>query len=382
MYKPSKLWFSALFSLTLILTIPALAGDWVSRDHRFHLRGAWNWALSKEHPELARELNGIDFGHAHVAETLIETQDAEKVEKARLEVLDFILSSPPVAPDEAQIAPTYTRMAWEVQRAFDWAHVLHRSLYDLFASDAVADKDAAYRRIIADYLSMPEAITPVRLDHHGALWSFPESKSFRDKFPKFNSQIWAYHWLQAAIADVQLSGGAEAHRQLLPKIIAQYHEYLKNPPTEWQFMPMFAEVAPEFSARYPEAAAIFDNLHMLHDNFDDILSRPDIYPTLEAKRGAIIKILPIYLNKSHKGSDKFAGYHEKSGGHGAHHGIGARPPSVADVLASQDSGGDMKKPDGGSHEGMQLHKMPEKSAPAPAPDALENHHRHNHGGAK
>ena len=32
-----------------------------------------------------------------------------------------------------------------------------------------------------------------------ALWSFPESKAFRDQFGKFNTQIWAYHWLQAAV---------------------------------------------------------------------------------------------------------------------------------------------------------------------------------------
>ncbi|MEK7744423.1 MAG: hypothetical protein AAB578_08560, partial [Elusimicrobiota bacterium] len=34
-----------------------------------------------------------------------------------------------------QVAPTLTRMIWEVQSTFDWAHAFHRSLYDLFASD-------------------------------------------------------------------------------------------------------------------------------------------------------------------------------------------------------------------------------------------------------
>ena len=31
---------------------------------------------------------------------------------------------------------------------------------------------------------------------------------------------------------------------------------------------------------------------MLHDNFDDILVRPDLFPTFAAKRAAILKIRP------------------------------------------------------------------------------------------
>jgi len=127
--------------------------------------------------------------HAHLGETLLRTQDAAQVEKARLEVLDFIFSSPKVPPDEEQIAPTFSRLAPEVAKTFDWAHVFHRSLYDLFASD-VPDKETIYRKLLTDYLEKPEAITPHRLDHHQALWSFAESKSFRDRFPKFNTQIW------------------------------------------------------------------------------------------------------------------------------------------------------------------------------------------------
>ena len=343
--------------LLLLWTIPAFSKEspeWVSRDDRWHLRGPWNWAMSRELSQLNREFNGIDFGHAHIAETLLSTQDEQKVEKARLEVLDFIYSSPSVPPDEPQMAPTFARMVWEVQKTFDWTHTFHRSLYDVFASDKVSDKEAAYRKILADYLEKPEAITKHRLDHHGKLWSFPESKAFRDKFPKFNNQIWAYHWLQAGVYDVQLMGGAEKQRELMPKIIEHYHGYLKNPPLEWQFMPMLPEVAPEFTSRFPEAAAIFDNLHMLHDNMDDILSSPDLYPTLESKREAMMKVLQIYLNRNHEPVEQFAEYHEKEmmGGHEGHEmmghemgmDMGPRPPSAKEVLLGKTTDKAHEKP--------------------------------------
>jgi mono/diheme cytochrome c family protein len=325
----------------------AFRSQWVTRDHRWQPRGPWKWAVPRELPQLYREFNGIDFGHAHLAETLLRTRDPEAVEKARLEVLDFIFSSPPVPPDEEQVAPTMTRLAWEVSKTFDWAHLFHRSLYDLFASDEVQDKEAAYGRLLADYLEKPEAITPHRLDHHQALWSFPESKAFRDKFRKFNTQIWAYHWLQAAVYDVQLIGNARKQQELIPKIIAHYQGYLRRPPVEWEFMPMMPEGAPEFARRFPEAAAIFDNLHMLHDNFDDILTRTDLYPTMAAKRAAILKILPIYLHRNHGANDLYADFHEGAGGaHGGHGGMpmGPRPPSAAEVLAGTAPPSDQPQP--------------------------------------
>lgn len=321
---------------------PAMA-QWVTRDHRWQPRGAWNWALPRELPQLYREFNGIDFGHSHLAETLLATQDPQRVERARLEILDFIFSSPAVPPDEEQVAPTFTRMVWEVHRAFNWAHTFHRSLYDLYASD-VADKERTHRRLLANYLDKPEAITPARLDHHGKLWSFPESKAFRDKFRTFNTQIWAYHWLQAAVYDVQLLGDARRQRELMPKVIAHYHAYLRRPPVEWEFMPMLPEGAPNFTERFPEAAAIFDNLHMLHDNMDDVLCRPDLFPTIRAKRERMVAILPIYL---HASGDCHAEYRMPAhGGHGAMV-MGSRPPSAHDILEGRVKPGDPAKPDSG-----------------------------------
>jgi len=348
--------FLITLSLVLVLMTGVLTtyGQWVTRDERWPTRGPWLWAVYQELPQFYRELNGIDFGHAYLAETLLHTQDPQQVEQARLEVLDFIFSAPSVPPDEDMIAPTLTRMTWEAQKAFNWAHTLHRTVYDLYASDQVTDKESVLRKIFADYIAKPEAITSHRLDLHGKLWSFPESQSFRNKFRKFNVQIWSYHWLQAATYDVQLPGNAARQRELMPKLISHYHGYLKQPPVEWQFMPMMAEGAPKFAARFPEIAAVFDNLHMLHDNIDDILSRPDLYPTLEAKRAAILKILPIYLHRNHVPVDQYAVYHAPAEAEHAGMGRGGdmkdsgpRPPAAQEVRAGTASTSSGVKPDSG-----------------------------------
>src|SRR5262245_30164472 len=327
----------------LILLLPRLAtaalGEWFEqRNHLFYLRGPWNWALYRSLPVLYEEFNGIDFGHAHLAETLLNTQDVAAVEQARLEVLDFIESKPRVPPDEEFIAPTFHRLAWEVQNVFDWTHQLHRDLYDLFAADNITDKDTAYRVIVTHYLAQQQAITPLALDHAGALWSFPESRHFVQRFPKFNAQIWAYHWLQAKVAEVQLGRGVAEQQTALPPVLAEYHGYLSTPPLHWTFMPMLQEVAPTFSQRFPEAANIFNNLHMLHDNIDDVLASPELFPTLEAKRERIYFLLDIYLHRHHQpGDDRYAQYRAPAGTehhHGGHTGV-AQPAAAEPTPASE-----------------------------------------------
>jgi hypothetical protein len=325
----------------LLVGVSSGNAQFATRDKRWPTRGPWMWELPRRLSELYWEFNGIDFGHAHIGETLLRTQDADAVERARLEVLDFIFSAPRVPPDEEQVAPTLIRLVWEVQRTFHWAHSFHRGLYDLFAADRVVDKDAAYHKILGDYLSKPEAITFHPLDHHGKLWSWPESKAFRDQYRKFNTQIWAYHWLQAAAYDVQLLGPAARQRELMTPIIAHYHGYLRDPPVHWQSMPMMMEAAPEFSRRFPQAAHIFDNLHMLHDNLDDVLSRPDLYSTHATRREQILTILDIYLHRNHLGEDRYRDYHrppeaDRHEGHQAMAPMGPRPPSAGEVLGDRD----------------------------------------------
>jgi hypothetical protein len=76
-------------------------------------------------------------------------------------------------------------------------------------------------------------------------------------------------------------------------ILATYRRYLEQPPVQWTFMPLTAELSPMFAARYPEIANIFDNLHMLHDNISDILAS-ELLLTWEAKRAEIYRIVNTY----------------------------------------------------------------------------------------
>lgn len=275
----------------------ALAGcnQFEPRDKRFYYRALWNFSLREDLAELDSEFNGVDFGHSNLYENLLLTggQDVAAIEdRARKETLAFIATRPRLNPNEEAIAPTYMKLAWRAQNTFDEAHALHRATYDIAVSDE-PDKDRAIRNVLAYYKESAYAITSKQLDHR-RLDSFPYSKAFRQRFPLFNATIWSYHYLQVAVYDPLLAArDLTAKTQAVRPILTTYRRYLEQPPVEWTFMPLTAELSPEFAARYPDVAHIFDNLHMLHDNISDILTSERL-PTWEAKRAEIYRIVNTY----------------------------------------------------------------------------------------
>lgn len=275
----------------------ALAGcsQFEPRDKRFYYRALWNFSLREDLAELDSEFNGVDFGHSNLYENLLLTggQDVPAIEeRARKQTLAFIATQPRLNPNEEAIAPTYMKLAWRAQNTFDEAHALHRATYDIAVSDE-PDKDRAIRNVLAYYKDSAYAITSKRLDHH-RLDQFPYSKAFGTRFPLFNATIWSYHYLQVAVYDpLQAARDLAAKTQAVRPILATYRRYLEQPPVQWTFMPLTAELSPQFAARYPELANIFDNLHMLHDNISDILTSERL-PTWAAKRVEIYRLLNHY----------------------------------------------------------------------------------------
>jgi len=265
------------------------------RDKRFYYRAMWNFALREDLAELDSEFNGVDFGHSNLYENLLLTggYDVPAIEeRARRETLAFIATKPRLNPNEEAIAPTYMKLAWRAQNTFDEAHALHRATYDIVVSDE-PDKDRAIQEVLAYYRNSAYAITSRRLDHR-RLDQLPYSKAFRTRFPLFNATIWSYHYLQVAVYDsLQAATDLAAKTKAVRPILTTYRGYLDQPPVQWTFMPLTAELSPQFAARYPDVANIFDNLHMLHDNISDILTSERL-PTWEAKRQEIYRVVDHY----------------------------------------------------------------------------------------
>jgi hypothetical protein len=281
--------------------MPATAAAQGGLFEQFYLSASHNWAFRRTYPDADRLFNAFDYGHAILYELLWRLP----LERARPALEDQqyrflttqLLRHPPALPlEEAAIAPEYTKLVPEAKLAFEWAHVLHRQAYDILADERLSaeEKNRAMAEVLRYYRSRQDLALSTRPKSMELMEGQPYSVAFRRAFPKFNGLIWAYHWLQVGLYEPLMQGRTPAERARgVQEAVARFWQMLGDPPRSMPYlMPMTPAVAPTFTARYPEVAAVFDNLHSLHDVISDILVS-DRVPR-ERKRDEILRALRRY----------------------------------------------------------------------------------------
>ncbi|MBV9880907.1 MAG: hypothetical protein JO180_10455 [Gemmatirosa sp.] len=274
----------AVVALLGALAARPAAAQWATTDASFYLQAPHNWVFRNQYQGADRLFNAFDYGHAILYETLWTRPDAPaaELETKRYDFLvKHVLVRPPRVPlEEAAIEVAYAQLAPEAKAMFDWAHVLHRQLYDVLADERLDDaaKDREVARLVAYYRTRPDLAFSARPKSMKLMQEQPYSLAFRRRYPKFNGLIWAYHWMQVGLYEPLVVGQtAEARQAGVRATVARFWQMLGDPPHTLPYqMPMTAAVAPRFAARYPEAAIIFDNLHSMHDVVSDILANPSV----------------------------------------------------------------------------------------------------------
>jgi hypothetical protein len=266
----------------LVLAAATACAPHIQRGERFYYPGSFNWRFLAAYPEAGRLFNAFDYGHAVQYEVLWR-EGAAGVPRLEGREFDYItrelLVRPPrFAVAEEAVSPRYAQAAWRAQAMFHWAHVLHRQIYDVYADDRIpwARKDALVERLTDAYLADRRYAFVAVPKTMALMDDQPYSQVFRRDAPKFNGLIWAYHWLQVGVYDALLAdstaGGA---RENVAFTLERFRAMLDAAPAKMpRVMPMSPAIAPAFTARHPRAAAIFDNLHMMHDIIADILLSP------------------------------------------------------------------------------------------------------------
>ncbi|HUQ47047.1 MAG TPA: hypothetical protein VM053_02250 [Gemmatimonadaceae bacterium] len=282
--------------LCLVGTVPVSAeAQWSTTHEQFYLPGSFNWQFRKNYPGADRLFNAFDYGHAILYERLWNNPNAAVSELEQKEfnfITSRLLVNPPDLPlEESAIEIAYVKIAPEAKMMFEWAHLLHRQIYDVLADERLspAQKDAKVYELIRYYKTRNDlafSSVPKSMD---LMEGQPYSTAFRKRYPKFNGLIWAYHWLQIGLYEPLLAGKSKEERQTgVAATVTRFRQMIEQAPT-WmpRVMPMTPAVAPLFTARYPEAAIIFDNLHSMHDVISDILANPSV--SRDQKRSEILK---------------------------------------------------------------------------------------------
>ena len=189
----SSLAFAAL--ATIVAPSQARA-QWSRTYEQFYLPGTCNWTFRREYAAADRLFNAFDYGHAILYERLY-TDPGAAVSELETDEYNFItqklLVSPPNLPlEEAAIEINYAKMAPEAKMMFDWAHLLHRQIYDVLASENMtqAQKDAKVAELVAYYKTRPDLAFSSQPKNMDLMEGQPYSLAFRQAFPKFNGLIW------------------------------------------------------------------------------------------------------------------------------------------------------------------------------------------------
>jgi hypothetical protein len=273
-------WRPLLLLAALAGPAPSPAQD--SRDASHYPAGEFNWAFRGRHAEAARLFNAFDYGHGVLYERLL-TLDSAGATGALEREYQFLLGDLLVRPPrfgvvEEAIAPSYARLVWPAMAAFDRAHVLHRQLYDVHADTRLppARQHAIAERLIDAYLQDDAYAFSAAAKSMSLMDDQPFSQRFRREHPAFNGLIWSYHWLQVGLYEPLIAGtDPGAKRAGVDSMVTLFRTMIADPANHPATMPMTAQVAPRFTTLHPRAAAIFDNLHMLHDIISDVLATPE-----------------------------------------------------------------------------------------------------------
>lgn len=378
----------AVAAALVTTTAAAAAAQWVQLSDQFYLPADHNWAFRHEYAAADRLFNAFDYGHAILYEKLYTKPNAPASvleEKEYNFITQKLLVHPPRVPlEEGAIEVAYSKIAPEAKMMFDWAHVLHRQIYDVWADEKIppAEKDAKVAELIRYYKSRPELAFSSVPKSMELMEGQDYSLVFRRKYPKFNGLIWAYHWLQVGLYEPLVTGQTLADRQTgVIAAVARFKQMLENAPDDMpRLMPMTAAIAPEFARRYPEAAVIFDNLHAMHDVISDILASPEV--PKGKKREAILTAAARYRDSTSFALTE-AGWREMSqmmglenmGGPAVGFLASLPEPSVPLGASHADAMGSM---DGAGMQGMDHSKM---TGNMPGPGTMSGMKADSSGGA-
>jgi hypothetical protein len=283
-YRARRVLGAAALAVGLGMVAEPAHAQWARVHEQFYLPASHNWAFRRNYPGADRLFNAFDYGHAILYEKLL-TRPGAPASELEVKEYDYItrklLVAPPRLPvEEAAIEVEYAKLAPEAKMMFEWAHILHRQLYDILGDERLsqAEKDREVAAVMRYYKSRPDLAFSSRPKSMELMEGQYYATAFREAYPKFNGLIWGYHWLQVGLYEPLMTGRSPEARQAgVTATVARFRQMLENAPEHMpRVMPMTAAIAPTFAERYPEPAIVFDNLHGMHDVISDILASPKV----------------------------------------------------------------------------------------------------------
>jgi hypothetical protein len=261
----------------------------------------WIASLKNECPDLHALLTTLERAHGVLYGAL--ARDRGKVQQSDIyrllarRVTEGAASSRPDPEAEAGYAVLGARGAEVIRRT----HAFHREILAIYASLGAAAGERALDEAVARYRRRPEVALPDVPKDMGILYDHPYTWSFKTTYPDLNGFVWATHWFQlAALEPLEVYTTREERLQGLRVVTDRFHRKLSfgTPPDAFPTeLPLAPSIAPGLVAfRHPRAAAIIDNLNMMHDVLADVL----VHPEVDDVRAALDEVIDRFTDPDYR----------------------------------------------------------------------------------
>jgi hypothetical protein len=210
--QPAAARVAGAAALALGLGAAPAEAQWSTVYEQFYLPASHNWAFRQNYNAAERMFYAFDYGHAILYETLWTRPDAPAslLEERDLRPADArVLVRPPRVPlEEAAIEVEYAQA--RARGEGDVRLGAHPPPADVRRVGRRADPAGGEGRhmaeILAYYKSRPDIAFSSQPKSMELMDGQFYSLAFRERFPKFNGLIWAYHWLQVGLYEPLLVG--------------------------------------------------------------------------------------------------------------------------------------------------------------------------------
>ncbi len=265
-------------ALAAALSTPAreARAQWTTVYEQFYLPADHDFVFRTNYPAADRLFNAFDYGHAILYEKLwTRPADAKQLleEQEYRFLTTQLLNRPPRLPlVEDAVEPMYSRLAPEAKMMFEWAHILHRQVYDVLADERLdeAAKDRELKRLLTYYLSRQSLAFSMKPRNMSLMQEQPYSLAFREGFPKFNGLIWTYQRLQVGLYEPLIVGRAVEERPAgVAATVARFRQMLPGAPDRFPVvMPMTALPTPSLARGYVMRHDKYGNMIGAHDHHE------------------------------------------------------------------------------------------------------------------
>ena len=263
-------------------------------------------SFKSEWPDLYARVIAVERAHGVLYGAFF--RDRAKVKESDLYLLltRRVKAGAPAASADPEAHAGYAMLGTRGAQVIRRTQAFHREVLAIFAGVAASDRARALDEAVDRYLSRPEVSLPdlpkdmtILYDHPYTSFVTAETGLRRQQpYPKLSGFLWATHWFQlAAVEPLEVATDGDKRRQGLTVVADRFGRKLsfgKPPdafPTE---LPLAPCIAPGLVMIHLRAAAILDNLNMLHAVLWDVL----VHPGVGNLRAALDEVIAQFTSRT------------------------------------------------------------------------------------